>query len=44
MLVIPTPWGRGRSSWGPWNGLVGGIQFRFRMGKWIFGFEDKDRL
>ena len=36
MLVRPTPWVRGKSSWGPWNGLVRGIIVRFRMGKWFF--------
>ena len=36
MLVRPTPWGRGKSSWGPWNGLDRGIVVSFRLGKWIF--------
>ena len=30
MIVRPTPWGRGKSSWGPWNGLDRGIVVRFR--------------
>ena len=30
MLVRPTPWGRGKSSWGPWNGLDRGIIVSFR--------------
>ena len=31
MIVRPTPWGRGKSSWGPWNGLVRGMLVSFRM-------------
>ena len=44
MIVRPTPWGRGKSSWGPWNGLVRGIVVRFRWEiKWIFiDFGDSD--
>ena len=38
MIVRPTPWGRGKSSWGPWNGLVGGIVGRVRMGNEINDF------
>ena len=30
MVVRPTPWGRGKSSWGPWNGLVRGMLVSFR--------------
>ena len=45
MIVRPTPWGRGKSSWGPWNGLGRGMLERFRNGKWILEqFEDSDRL
>ena len=33
VIVRPASWGRDKSSWSPWNGLVRGIQFRFRMGK-----------
>ena len=31
MVVRPTPWGRGKSSWGPRNGLVRGIVVSFRL-------------
>ena len=31
MVVRPTPWGRGKSSWGPWNGLGRGIVVSFRL-------------
>ena len=44
MLVRPTPWGRVKSSWGPWNGLGRGmlVSFRWEM-KWIFvDFGDSD--
>ena len=45
MVVRPTPWGRGKSSWGPWNGLVRGILVRFRKGNGFFEhFGDSDRL
>ena len=42
MIVRPTPWGRGKTSWGPWNGLVRGIIVSFRLGKikWLFFFID----
>ena len=39
MLVRPTSWGRGKSPWGPWIGLVRGIIVRFRLGnkiKWVY--------
>ena len=38
MLVRPTPWGRGKSSWGPWNGLGRGIVAEIWDGeiKWFF--------
>ena len=37
MVVRPTPWGKGKSSWGPWSGLVRGIIVSLRGGiKWIF--------
>ena len=36
-IARPTPWGRGKSSWGPWNGLGRGIIVSFRLGKLIFG-------
>ena len=46
MIVRPTPWGRGKSSWGPWNGLVRGMIVSFRREnkiKWIFiQFGDND--
>ena len=43
MVVRPTPWGRGKSSWGPWNGLVRGIVVSFRLGYVIFEhFGDSD--
>ena len=46
MVVRPTPWGRGKSSWGPWNGLVRGILDEMKEGnKMDFkDFGDKDRL
>ena len=49
MLVRPTPWGRGKSSWGPWNGLVRGIivSFRREIKMVFFSFEqfgDSNRL
>ena len=45
MLVRPTPWGRGKSSWGPWNGLVRGILVSFKLENGPFvDFGDKDRL
>ena len=39
MLVRPTPWGRGKSSWGPWNGLVRGIIVSFRRERGFFFLE-----
>ena len=45
MVVRPTPCGRGKSSWGPWNGLGRGnvVSFRFGEIKWIFvEFGDSD--
>ena len=44
MLVRPTPWGRGKSSWGPWNGLVRGmlVSFRREMKLIFVEFEDSD--
>ena len=43
MIVRPTSWGRGKTSWGPWNGLDRGILVSFRLGKWIFvEFGDSD--
>ena len=46
MIVRPTPWGRGKSSWGPWNGLVRGIVVSFRREMNKMGlfehFEDSD--
>ena len=43
-IVRPTPWGRGKSSWGPWNGLVRGIIVSFRRGiKWVFFIDFGDR-
>ena len=46
MLVRPASWGRGKSSWGPWNGLVRGIVGRFRRerNKMVFfgQFGDRD--
>ena len=45
MLVRPTPWGRGKSSWGPWNGLGRGIVGRFRREmEFLEILEDSDRL
>ena len=38
MLVRPTSWGRGKSSWGPWNGLGRGIVVSFRLGNKRNGF------
>ena len=48
MLVRPTPWGRGKPSWGPWTGFVRGMIVSFRMvGIWEIvygnGFGDSDR-
>ena len=46
MLVRPTSWGRGKSSWGPWNGLVRGNVVSLRREneiKWFFlDFGDSD--
>ena len=45
MVVRPTPWGRGKSSWGPWNGLVRGIMLIFRLGNkmvFVYDFGDSD--
>ena len=44
MLVRPTSWGRGKSSWGPWNGLVRGIVVSLRLGICFFflDFGDSD--
>ena len=46
MLARPTPWGRGKSSWGPWNGLVRGIVVSFRLGEikcfFFIDFGDSD--
>ena len=35
MIVRPASWGRDKSSWGPWKGLVRGIVVRFRLGNKI---------
>ena len=44
MIVRPTPWGRGKSSWGPWNGLVRGIIVSFRRENvFLIDFGDRDR-
>ena len=46
MVVRPTSWGRGKSSWSPWNGLVRGIVGRFRLGnkiKWFIFVDFGDR-
>ena len=32
VIVRPTPWGSGKSSWGPWNGLDRGMLVSFRRG------------
>ena len=40
MVARPTPWGRGKSSWGPWNGLVRGIIVSFRRENKMFLFND----
>ena len=39
MIVRPTPWGRGKSSWGPWNGLARGIIVSFRWEIKLIFFE-----
>ena len=45
MVVRPTPWGRGKSSWGSWNGLGRGMLVSFRRDMDFFiDFGDKDRL
>ena len=44
MVVRPTPWGRGKSSWGPWNGLGKGNVVSFRLGYgFLEQFGDSDR-
>ena len=43
MVVRPTPWGRVKTSWGPWNGVVRGIIVSFRLGNGLFiEFGDSD--
>ena len=42
MIARPTPWGRGKTSWGPWNGLVRGIIVSFRREMIFEHFGDSD--
>ena len=42
MIVRPTSWGRGKPSWGPWNGLVRGIVVSFRRELIFLDFGDSD--
>ena len=42
MLVRPTSWGRGKSSWGLWTGLVRGIIVSFRWERKCFFVEFGD--
>ena len=45
MVVRPTSWGRGKTSWGPWTGLVRGIivSFRWEIKCLVFiDFGDRD--
>ena len=36
VIARPTPWDRGKSSWGPWNGLVRGMLVSFRREMVVF--------